>query len=223
MRITTQMLNEAARKAGIPVHTTSMLNYVFNKDKTNALPFERNMEAEIESPRRQQNYEKQEDAARRLNAAAKELSGDGGESIYDVADTTENKEELGEKAEELVKQYNAVLETFSGSSGLLDSFYRKSLKSLVEEHEKQLSAAGITAGKNGKLFIDERKWAAADRETVKKAFSGKDGFADSLSFLSEKIADYASSNQTSAGALYQKDGSEAAAMRYTKNRYDAWG
>lgn len=223
MRITTQMLNEAARKAGVPVYTTSMLNYVFNKDKTNALPFERNMGDEIESPRRQQNYEKQEDAARRLNAAAKELSGDGGESIYDGKDTTENKDELKEKVTELVKQYNAVLETFSESSGQLDSFYRKSLKSLVEEHEKQLAAVGITADKNGKLYIDERKWAAADREMVKKAFSGKNGFADSLSFMSEKIADYALSNQTNAGGLYQKDGSEAAVMWYTKNRYDAWG
>lgn len=223
MRITTQMLNEASRRAGVPVHTTSMLSYVFQRTSANALPFSRNMGNEIESPHRQRNYERQEEAAERLNTAAGELSGDGKDNIFDGEDTPENKKELEEKVTEFVKQYNAVLDTFSGSGGLLDSFYRKSLKSLVEEHEKQLAAVGITADKNGQLSIDGRKWAAADREAVKQAFAGKDGFADSLTYLSEKIADYAESNQAGAGNLYGRDGNEADALRYIKNRYDAWG
>lgn len=223
MRITTQMLNEVSRKAGVPVHTTSMLSYVFNKDQTNALPFRRTMENETEGLHRKRNDEKQEEAAKCLNTAAKKLAGDGEKSIYDSEDTPENEKALEEDVTELVRQYNEVLDTFSGSTGLLDAFYRKSLKSLVEEHEKQLAAAGITADKNGKLSVDERKLAAAGRETFRQIFAGKEGFADSLSFLSEKIADYASSNQASAGNLYRQDGSEAAAMRYTKNRYDAWG
>ena len=32
MRITTQMLNETARKAGMPVNNSSLLNYVNNKN-----------------------------------------------------------------------------------------------------------------------------------------------------------------------------------------------
>ena len=37
MRITTQMLNESARKAGLPVNNTSLLNYINNKNQGNSL------------------------------------------------------------------------------------------------------------------------------------------------------------------------------------------
>lgn len=34
MRITTQMLNESAKKSGLPINNTSLLNYI-NGDETN--------------------------------------------------------------------------------------------------------------------------------------------------------------------------------------------
>ena len=37
MRITTRMLNESVRKAGLPVNNTSLLNYINNKGKGNTL------------------------------------------------------------------------------------------------------------------------------------------------------------------------------------------
>ncbi len=37
MRITTQMLNESARKAGLPVNSVSLLNYVNKGNSQNTL------------------------------------------------------------------------------------------------------------------------------------------------------------------------------------------
>lgn len=220
MRITTQMLNEAARKAGVPLHTTSMLSYVQDKGKTNTLPYGLSAENEKESLRKTEAYEKQEDAAKRLEKTAKELAAQGEDSIYGQ---TENKEELTEKVMELVKQYNEVLSGFQGSTDLLDTFYRQNMKSLVTEQKDVLQKLGITTDKNGQLSVNGRTLHDADRETLEKALSGKDGFADSLSFLASKIADYAASNQQSAQSIYQSNGSAAqTVMRYT-NRYDAWG
>lgn len=220
MRITTQMLNEAARKAGVPLHTTSMLSYVQNKGKTNSLSCDPNMENGQDALRKTRAYEKQEDAAMRLEATAKELAARGEDSVYEK---TENKTELTNKAEELVKRYNEVLSGFQGSGDLLDTFYRQNLKSLIADHKESLQKLGITADKNGLLSIGEQVLKDADPETMKQVFAGEDGFAHSLSFLASKIADYASSNQQSAGGVYRSDGSAAAAaMRYT-NRYDAWG
>lgn len=220
MRITTQMLDEASRKAGVPLHTTSMLSYVQDKGKTNSLFDGLNTENEKESLRKAQAYEKQEDAARRLEQAAKELAAQGENSVYEQ---TENKTKLAEKVEALVKQYNEVLSGLQGSSDLLDTFYRKNLKSLVTEHQEVLQKLGITTEKNGQLSVNRRTLLDADQETLKKALSGENGFADSLSILAAKIADYASSNQQSMQSVYQSNGSAAAAaMRYT-NRYDAWG
>ena len=124
---------------------------------------------------------------------------------------------------ELVKQYNEVLSGFQGSTGLLETFYRQNMKSLVTENKDVLQKLGITADKNGQLSVNKRTLHDADRETLEKALSGEDGFADSLSFLASKIEDYAASNQQSTQSIYQSNGSAAqAAMRYT-NRYDAWG
>lgn len=220
MRITTLMLNEASRKAGMPLHTTSMLSYVQDKGKTNSLFDGLNTENEKESFRKAQAYEKQEDAARRLEQAAKEFAAQGENSVYEQ---TENKTKLAEKVEALVKQYNEVLSGLQGSNDLLDTFYRKNLKSLVTDHQDVLQSLGVTMDKNGQLSVNKRTLLNADQETLKKALSGEDGFADSLSFLASKIADYASSNQQSMQSVYQPNGSAAAAaMRYT-NRYDAWG
>ncbi|MCM1102930.1 MAG: hypothetical protein NC409_02390 [Clostridium sp.] len=220
MRITTQMLNETARKAGVPLHTTSMLSYVQNNGKTNTLPYDLNAGNELETFRRTQAYEKQEDAAKRLEETAKELAGQEEDSIYEK---TEDRDALTKKVTELVRQYNEVLSGFQESGGLLDTFYRQNMKSLVTDHGKELQKIGITADKNGQLSVNEQTLKDADLEALKQTLSGEDGFADSLSFLSSKIADYASSNQQSTQNLYQSDGSAAAAaMRYT-NQYNAWG
>lgn len=220
MRITTQMLNEAARKAGVPLHTTSMLSYVQNKGKANSLLHDLNAGDSQETLHRTQAYEKQEDAAKRLKDTAKELAAQDGEGVYENG---QDRDALAGKVTELVKQYNEVLSGFQGNTGLLDTFYRQNLKSLVTDHKEALQKLGIAADKNGRLTIDEQTLKSADTETVKQVLSGEDGFADSLSFLASKIADYASANQQSTQNTYQSNGSAAAAaMRYT-NRYDAWG
>lgn len=219
MRITTQMLNESARKAGLPLHTTSMLSYVQNKGKTNSLPYDLNMQSEQDTLRKTRAYEKQEDAARRLGSTAAELALQGEDSIYEKG---ESKTALTNGVTELIKQYNEVLSGFQGSTDLLDTFYRQNLKSLVSDHKELLQKIGITADKNGQLSFNEQVLKDADTELVKQALSGENGFADSLSYLASKIADYASSNRQSTQSMYQSNGSTAAAMRYT-NRYDAWG
>lgn len=220
MRVTTQMLNDAARKAGVPLHTTSMLSYVQNKERTNSLPYDWNAGNELEVLRKSQAYEKQEDAAKRLESTAKELAAQEEEGGNESA---ESRETLAKKITELVKQYNEVLSGFQGSTGLLDTFYRRNMEQLVTDHKEALQSLGITADKNGQLSVNGRILQEADKETMKQALSGEDGFADSLSFLASKIADYASSNQQSTQSVYQSNGTAAdAAMRYT-NRYDAWG
>lgn len=220
MRITTQMLNESARKAGVPLHTTSMLSYVQNKDKANSLFYDLNTESEMETFRKTKAYEKQEDAAKRLEKTAKELAAQGEDSVYEKA---ESKEELAAKVTELVRQYNEVMTNLQGSTDLFDSFYRQNLKELAADHAGELRKLGITADKNGQLSVNGQTLKDADAETIRQTLSGEDGFADSLSYLASKIADYASSNQQSVQNMYQSNGSAAAvAMRYT-NRYDAWG
>lgn len=37
MRITNQMLNESAKKAGLPINSTSLLNYINNDSSKNTL------------------------------------------------------------------------------------------------------------------------------------------------------------------------------------------
>lgn len=64
MRITTQMLNESARKAGLPVNNTSLLNYINNKGQGNSLLDALNEKKEIaKNAVQKSNYENLEQQA----------------------------------------------------------------------------------------------------------------------------------------------------------------
>lgn len=68
MRITTRMLNESARKAGLPVNNTSLLNYINNKGKGNTLLDALNKKKETTANLKQKNnYEKLDISSNKYN------------------------------------------------------------------------------------------------------------------------------------------------------------
>ena len=64
MRITTQMLNESARKAGLPINNTSLLSYASNESSENTLlrALNKNSSSVVDTAKRS-SYEKLEKAA----------------------------------------------------------------------------------------------------------------------------------------------------------------
>lgn len=78
MRITTQMLNETARKTGIPINDTSLLNHIYNNGSGNSLLNVLNKGGNSAADAKQKNsYEKLEKTAGQLQKRADSLAAKG--------------------------------------------------------------------------------------------------------------------------------------------------
>ncbi len=222
MRITTQMLNESARRAKLPVNQNSLLDHLQDRSKENRLAESLQSQKAAALLSGMKKYEEQEEHAGELAEKARELAAQGEESIYRHAQEKESTAEIVKKIEEMAGLYNDTLSGFLENGGALNDFYRQSLEELVGKNRTALESIGLTAGKNGELSVDKKILRAADAGQLEKVFAGEDGFADMLSELASKIADNAAAGRKSAWSGYQAGGSESAAGAYP-NRYEFCG
>ncbi|MDE6530539.1 MAG: hypothetical protein K2K96_07175 [Lachnospiraceae bacterium] len=219
MRVTNQMLNESARRAGMPVNGHSLLDYV-NGGNSNNMVSEKLMANKGLSKTEKTKYEKQEKAAEELDSIAQKLSASGKDSIWEKVKESGDTTEITKKAQELVEKYNKLLESMKDTSGALNEFYKKSLKDLPAQHKEALAEIGITAKKDGSLEIDQEKLKGASLEQLEKIF-GKDGsLTPRISYISSRIADNASANLENLSGSYLPNGNTTSSHL---NKYDFWG
>lgn len=213
------MLNESARRAGMPVNGHSLLDYVNGGDSNNKIA-EKLMANKGLSKTEKTKYEKQEKAAEELDTIAQKLSASGKDSIWEKVKESGDTTEITKKAQELVEKYNKLLESMKDTSGALNEFYMRSLKDLPAQHTEALAEIGITAKKDGSLEIDQEKLKGASLEQLEKIF-GKDGtLTPRISYISSRIADNASANLENLSGSYLPDGNTTSSHL---NKYDFWG
>ncbi len=219
MRVTNQMLNESARRAGMPVNGHSLLDYVNGGGSNNMisdkLPTNRGL-GKAEKTK----YEKQEKAADELDTIAQKLSASGKDNIWDKVRESGETGEITKKAQELVEKYNKLLESMNDTSGALNEFYKRNLKDLPAEHKEALAEIGITAKKDGSLEIDQEKLKGASLEQLEKVFGKDSSLTTRLSYISSRIADNAGANLENLSGGYLPDGNTTSSHL---NKYDFWG
>lgn len=219
MRVTNQMLNESARKAGTPVNGHSLLDYVNSNGNQNAVSdrlLGNNGLGKIEKTK----YEKQEKTADELVTIAEKLSESGKESIWEKIKESGDTAEITKNTQELVEKYNKLLESMKDSSGALYEFYRKNLKELPKQHTEAFAEIGITSKKDGSLEIDQEKLKGASAEQLEKVFGKDSSFLTRLSYISSAIGDNATANLENLSGSYLPDGNVSSSHL---NKYDFWG
>lgn len=219
MRVTNQMLNESAKRAGMPVNGHSLLDYV-NGGNSNNMISEKLMASKGLSKTEKTKYEKQEKAAEELDTIAQKLSASGKDSIWEKVKESGDTTEITKKAQELVEKYNKLLESMKDTSGALNEFYRRSLKDLPDQHKEALAEIGITTKKDGSLEIDQEKLKGASLEQLEKALGKDSSLTTRLSYVSSRIADNASANLENLSGSYLPDGNTTSSHL---NKYDFWG
>lgn len=222
MRVTTQMLNESARKAGLPVNNTSLLNYV-NGNGSNSNSLLQALKSKTSgrgSSSDKAKYEKLEKAAEGLGRQADKFTAADEKSLFEQAKATGDYTDVYKEIEALISEYNSTVSILKSAPGTMNDFYRQSMQDLVAENEEALAGIGVFLDKNGKLSVDKEKLEAADRATLEKIL-GKDGkFTSKLSFLAGRVEDNAESNVASASSVYSATGDITGAYL---NRYDYRG
>lgn len=197
MRITTGILNMARRRAGRSSGGSSLLNHVKQKDGSNSRLNIRNAAASSRAAQTERvNYEKLEKSADALTSAASGLmTGVDGES-KDVAD----------QAAALVEQFNQTLKNLKGVSGVLNQFYRQSLKDAAESSKDALGEIGISMAADGSLKLDKEKFAGADGVQVKRLLGSGGDFTKKVGQIASRVADNAGVNAGVASNQYDVKG-----------------
>ncbi len=219
MRITTQMLNESAKKAGLPIHQSSLLNYI-NQGGNYSSAFEE-WQSKAVSTANKTKYEKQEKAAEGLVEQLQKFRTEEGENIFEKARKTGDTTELCEAIEKLAEKYNALTATLDDSKDTMNVFYKQYMSELVDDNGEALEGIGISKGKNGKLTVDKDKLKASSVDDLEKVFGEKNPLLSKLAFLTTSIGSNASASLDSISSGYLSDGSSVSGNSYSK--YDFKG
>ena len=201
MRVTTQMLNESARKAGLPIHDTSLLNYINKGNGGNglldAISGKKDQNTGKVNRMQKYGYEKMEKLAGGLSQSAEAF------------------------LVKMVKAFNDTLLALKKETGAINRLYLESLKSAAKENEAALKKAGVTMAEGGPLVTDKEKLSEADLETLEKAFGPSGDFTSKVSYVAGRVEDNAAANLDSISNQYTSGGSAYRAALLS--RYDNKG
>lgn len=222
MRITTQMMQASAKRAGISLGGTSLLNYINNgstQSTQGALLNELNTKQHSAVSKTQSaGYEKLEKNADALSESLKTFLAEGEESIFQKAE--DDKQLLADAVERMVEDYNATVKSLKNTSNPLNDFYKEMMQEAGVESETDLATIGITQKEDGTFALDEEKLKNAGTDTIKKALDGNGTFTSKIAFIASRISDNAKANMESYSSQYGADGYSYVA---NSSRYDFWG
>lgn len=219
MRITTQMLNNTARKSGLPFTCGTLLDQV-NPAATgnNLLQVLNQKNNTTTNGAQKQKQEKLKKSADLLQKQAEKFTADGN-SILDKFQTDGENKEIYDEIEKMVAGWNDTQKQLQSLPGTLNDFYGQMLRQAATENKEALSDIGITIGKDGSLKLNSDKLKKAAIDSLKKVLGGSESFAEKTGFLAGRISDNASANMNSVSGQYNASGDMYSAF---VNRYDFW-
>lgn len=210
MRITTQMVNESAKKAGMPIHNSSLLSYINQDSGDNTLlgALNKNQQATKQvNETTRNNYEALEKAADKLVKNTAILMQEDENGLFAQAKESGDYQKIYESVEGLFEDYNSTLKNLKKLSGTMNQFYSQMLSEAPFEMKESLSSVGISFDKDGSAKVDMEKLKATDVETLEKLFGSKSDFIRKLNFVSTRVLSNAEANVESFSNAYGANGS----------------
>ncbi len=199
-RFTTQMVSTTKRRAGLSSRRSSMLSSVRSKRSgvlgTSSWMDVMNKNSVQSSRLARANYE-------RLQKAS--------DSLVEQTGLLAEKADMGEKgltdaAAKVVTDFNDTLKCLKQTSGVLNDYYRQSMKETVMGQKRELEVIGITVGTDGSLSLNKDKLAEADAEKVKNLLGTSSVFAKRVNAVASRAADNARANAQSVSSQYTASG-----------------
>lgn len=226
MRITNQMMQQTAKRTGIPLQQNTLLD-ILNKSssQTNSLlsSVEKNGSTNTFLQKLNNKSSKQlKEAAESLSDYASKLSDDGKDSLFARAEASGSTAELVENIKGMASAYNKTVKYLNSSDSTLDKFYQQELKSYLSDNADVLKKVGITKKSDGSISIQEDVLKAADLDSLKAAFGSTSGFSEKVGYVGGRVAQNASVSSASILGGYNSSGLDYW-NSFAKNMYDFWG
>ena len=201
-RTTTQMLNHSRRRTSLSAsRRSSLLSAARNNSglQNSRLGMMMNANSVQSARLLRSNYEKLEKSATSLKEQTKLLAEKADVGGKDLTGTAAN----------VVQHYNDTMEGLRKSSGILNDYYRQTMKEIAVTNKSVLAEIGIAVKADGSLSLNKDKLAAADQEKVKKVLGADSDFAKRLDAVASRDADNAKAGAASASSKYNSSGNLA--------------
>ena len=223
MRITTQMMNESARNAGLPIGGASLLNYINKNEKNSNSLLEALNKNKVTSvnTNEKKNYEELSKKSTQLTHTAEALLQEGDKSVFEQARQSGDSQKVYDTVEKLFESYNSTRKSLKSASNIMNDFYKQMLDEVSAEHKDALEDIGIVFKKDGMASVDMEKMKSVDLTTLEGIFGTESDFVNKIGFISTRISDNASANIESLGSTYDVGGNLYAALGNSK--FDFWG
>lgn len=133
---------------------------------------------------------------------AQKLASNDKTSIFARAKENGSTAEIIANVKGFVGQYNSMMKNLKESGSRADSTYVVQFNNIAATNRSELAACGVTRNSDGTLAIDDKKLAAADIDTLAKAWNGNSSFAG-------RVASWADSVESSAERNMEAEASSA--------------
>lgn len=193
--MTTQMLS-SRRKAGLPSGRNSLLNSVRSRSTSSSGLDRMNTSSVLSTRLARVKHEKLQKASGSLEEQLSLLGEKVDQGGKDVTSTAAN----------VVSDFNDTMDYLKQISGVLNNYYRQSLKETVAGSQKELEEIGITVGMDGSLSLNKDKLASADEEKVKEVLGSSGDFVKRISAVASRVSDNARVNAENASSQYNSRG-----------------
>ena len=193
--MTTNMLSSSRSKAGLSARKSPFLSTLQNKKGLSGLAL-LNANSVQSARLARSSYDNLQRSSKSL---AEELSLLGEKVDLGGKDITAT-------ASNMVGDYNDTMKYLKQISGVLNDYYRQTLKETVTGSKEELEEIGITVGTDGSLSLNKGKLAEADEEKVKKLLGASSDFVKRINAVASRVSDNAKANMESASSRYNASG-----------------
>lgn len=227
MRVTTSMVNESAKKAGLLTNQSTLLDYINKDDDDNSLSslFASSSSSKVStniSSVNKKTYETIASEADNLTDILEKLSGSENgllAALSEEDDDSTKKNTILELIEDYVDSYNSLTKSLSKSTSSLDAFYASSLGEATEDSDGKLKEIGITLGTDGKLSIDTNKLKNSSVSALKAVFGSDAAYQSKAALIAEHASSNANSSLSSISSTYSQSGSLLSSFNSSKYDY----
>ena len=223
MRITTQMMNESAKRAGLPIGSISLLNYINKEEKSSNSLLEalNKNKATSVNTNEKRNYEELSKKSTQLTRAAEALLQEGEKSVFEQARQSGDNQKVYDTVEKLFEDYNSTRKSLKSASNVMNDFYKQMMDEVAAENKDALENIGIVFKQDGTASLDMDKMKSPDITALEEMFGAQSDFVNKIGFISARISDNANANIESLGSTYDISGSLYAAI--SSSKFDFWG
>lgn len=197
IRVTPQILNNTRRRGGLPARGGSLADYLKSgKSAGTSRLSAMNAHSAASSRMLRSGYEKLESSAELLKEKVGLLASKVDKGVTDVSSDVSD----------FVNKFNDTMKNLKSSSGVLNEYYRQTMKETALGSQSELSEIGITVATDGSLSLNKDKLAGAEAEKVKKVLGGASDFVKRVSAVAERVADNAKASVASVSSQYNASG-----------------